>query len=291
MKRLPLLLLLFGVFSFPLLQCARAQISTPDTGKLSTTDGTLYYETLGKGPAVVLIHGGYGDRRMWDGQFQALATDFQVIRYDHRGFGRSSVPQDHYSPVEDLLSLLEKLNVERAHLVGNSLGGSLAIDFALKHPERVASLVIVASGPNGLPVPQEAIDRVVAVFKAAEAEGLERAVELWLAHPMVAVSSQKSGVREQLRAMVRDNKAIFRMKQWPSEAMNPPAANRLKEIRIPTLVIIGGQDTEVNRQMGEEAAQQIPGAKKVVMAEADHLPQMVNPAEFNQNLLHFLQSL
>jgi pimeloyl-ACP methyl ester carboxylesterase len=254
MKRFILLLPLFCVISFPLPQRAKAQTSNPDTGTLSTSDGTIYYETLGKGSAIVFIHGGYGDCRMWDGQFQALATDFQVIRYDHRGFGRSSVPQDPYSPVKDLLSLLEKLNVGRAHLVGNSMGGSLAIDFALKHPERVASLVIVASGPRGLPVPQEAIDRVVAVFKAAEAEGLERAVELWLAHPMVAVSSKKAGVREQLRAMVNDNRAIFRMKQWPSEAMNPPAAKRLKEIRIPTLVVIGGQDTEVNRRMGEEAA-------------------------------------
>lgn len=291
MNAIGLLLMLLCVASPDASQGARDRARQPATGTLDVGGGGIFYETLGDGSPVVLIHGGYGDRRMWDGQFRAFGANYRVVRYDHRGFGRSPVPRGPYSPVDDLFHLLDQLNIRRAHLVGNSLGGSLAIDFALKHPERVASLVVVASGPSGLPVPQEAIDRVVAVFKAAEAEGPEKSVELWLTHPMVAVSSRKPSVREHLRVMVRENKGIFLMRQWPSEAMDPPAAKRLKEIIVPTLVVIGGQDTEVNRRTGEEAARQIAGAKKIVMPDADHLPQMVNPSSFNQHVLGFWRSL
>jgi pimeloyl-ACP methyl ester carboxylesterase len=291
MKIFCLLLLLLSLFASVTPQPAKTQSTTPNTGMLRLKDGSIYYETLGKGAALVLIHGGYGDRRMWDGQFQALANDFRVIRYDHRGFGRSTAPRQNYSPVKDLLRLFDSLKVKRAHLVGNSLGGSLAIDFTLKHPERVASLVVVASGPNGVQPPQEAIDRIVAVFKAAETQGPEKAAEMWLAHPMVAISSAKPGARELLRTMVTDNQTIFRLQHWPTEEMKPLAAQRLKEIKVPTLIVIGGQDTEDNRQIGELAAKEIAGARRIVMADGDHLPQMVNPAEFNRNLLLFLKSL
>lgn len=289
MRIFTLLLLLFPVVS-PAVSQRQKPPANSRSGLLDVGGGSIYYETAGSGSAVVFIHGGYGDRRMWDGQFRAFAARFRVIRYDHRGFGRSSAPQQAYSPVEDLRRLLDALQVRRAHLVGNSLGGSLAIDFALQHPERVVSIVVVASGPRGLPTPQHAIDRVVAVFNAAETAGLERAAELWLAHPMVAVSSQKPGVRERLRAMVTDNRTIFRMRHWPSEAMEPLAAKRLKEITAPTLIVIGGRDTQVNQAMGEAAATGITGAKRLVIADADHLPQMVNPAAFNRALREFLPS-
>lgn len=270
---------------------AGSQESALKKDTLNVHGGTIYYESLGEGQPLILIHGALGDRRMWDEQLQAFAAEFRVIRYDHRGFGRSSIPQESYSPVADLLQLLDKLGISRAHLVGNSLGGSLAIDFALTHPERVASLVLVASGPNGYPVPQEDVGRVVAVFKAAEVGGLQKAVRLWLAHPMVAVSSKRRGVRERLRTMVTENSKIFRMKDWPSEHMESSAATRLKEIHVPTLVIIGGKDTPLTQMMASETSGQIAGAIKIEMPEADHLPQMVDPATFNRHVLRFLRSL
>jgi 3-oxoadipate enol-lactonase len=291
MKLLGLVLLLSCVASPAVSGRAKTQSTSPISGLLDVKGGSIYYEAQGKGPPVVFVHGGFGDRRMWDDQFQALAKYFLVVRYDHRGFGRSSVPQGPYSPVDDLLRLLDKLNIERAHLVGNSMGGSLVLDFALKHPDRVSSLVVVASGPNGYPVPQKDIDSVLSVFKAAEEAGLEKAADLWLEHQMVAVTSRKPEVRERLRTMVVENRRIFEMKEWPSETMEPPAAKRLKEIGAPTLVIIGGKDTELSRAMGEAAARGITGAKKIVMEEADHLPQMANASKFNKYVMKFLRSL
>ena len=291
MKVFAFVLLLLWLASPAAAQRAGARNTEPATGRLDVGGGSIYYETLGVGPPVVLIHGGFGDRRMWDGQFRAFAARHRVVRYDHRGFGRSAAPQGPYSPVADLLRLLDSLNIRRAHLVGNSMGGILAIDFALMHPERVASLVIVASGPNGLPVPQADMDAVMKVFRAAETEGPEKSAELWLAHPMVAVSSKQAGARELLRTMISENRSVFLLKHWPSEELNPPAARRLGEIRAPTLVVIGGRDTEFSRRMGEEAARGIAGAKRVVMAEGDHLSQMVSPAEFNRHVLSFWRSL
>jgi 3-oxoadipate enol-lactonase len=289
---LTLLVLLLCAASPLAARRAAARGAQPTTGTLDVDGGSIYYETLGAGPeAVVLIHGGYGDRRMWDGQFRALASRYRVVRYDHRGFGRSAAPRAAYSPVDDLIKLLDRLDIRRAHLVGNSLGGSLAIDFALLRPERVASLAVVASGPQGFPVPRADIDAVVKVFTSARTEGTERAAEMWLRHPMVAVSSRRPGARELLRRMVGDNRRVFLMEHWPSERLDPPAAKRLGEITAPTLVVIGGRDTELSRRMGEETARGIRGARKVLMREGDHLPQMVNPSEFNRHLLGFLRSL
>ena len=102
---------------------------------------------------------------------------YRVIRYDHRGFGKSPAPESAYSPVQDLVDLLDQLKIDRAHIVGNSMGGSLGIDFTLLHPSRVASLTVVASGPNGVPVPQEDQDRMNAVFKTAAEQGLKLPVK------------------------------------------------------------------------------------------------------------------
>ena len=124
-----------------------------ETGTLPVGGGALSYEVAGSGEPVVLIHGGFGDRRMWDEQFAVLARDYRVLRYDHRGFGRSPAPDTTYSPVRDLIQLLDRTGMDRAHIVGNSLGGALAITFALLHPERVRSLTVVASGLTGSAIP------------------------------------------------------------------------------------------------------------------------------------------
>ena len=291
-KGLPLLL------AFLLLGAACAMPATPESpvaaepmsALLAVEGGQIYYETLGSGPAVVLIHGGFGDRRMWDEQFRALAASYRVVRYDHRGFGRSPAPQAAYSPVADLNLLLAHLGIDRASLIGNSLGGTLALDYALKHPERVAKLVVVASGAGGYPVPPEDIERVRAIFRAAEEQGLPTALELWLNHPMLSATHSYPAARERIRQMVTDNGAVFHLRHWPSEPMQPPAFERLREIRQPTLVIVGDHDTPLVRQMGAATAAGIQGARLVTMENADHLPQMEKPEEFNRLAQDFLSS-
>jgi pimeloyl-ACP methyl ester carboxylesterase len=226
---------------------------------------------------------------MWDAQFREFSPRYRVVRYDHRGFGKSKAPQAAYSPTGDLLKLLDHLSINKAHLIGNSMGGTLALDFALKHPDRVSSLVVVASGARGYPhYPQEDIDRVVAVFRAAQEKGVKAAAGLWLAHPMVAVSSKKPGVRELLEKMVNENSGVFLMDHWPNEDMKPAAFERLGEIKSRVLIIVGDRDTHAMQAAARATAKGIPGAEIVVMTGADHLPQMTHSSGFNRIVAEFL---
>ncbi len=118
-----------------------------ESGILQLKDGAIYYETMGDGVPVVFLHGGFGDRRMWNDQFAEFAKYYSVVRYDQRGFGKSQKPTAAYSPVSDLEMLLDHLKIDKAHLVGNSMGGYLAIDFAIQKPSRVRSITVVAAGP------------------------------------------------------------------------------------------------------------------------------------------------
>ncbi len=239
-----------------------APVVVADT--LPVAGGAIHYEVAGAGPAVVLVHGGFGDRRMWDAQFRSLARDHRVVRYDHRGFGLSAAPTAAYSPVADLLALLDTLGIERAHLVGNSMGGGLVLDFALTHPSRAASIAMVATGPNGWPATvadRERFagdgERIRAVFDAASTEGPERAAELWAEHPMVGVASRDSSTAALVRTMIRDNSRIFRMEHWPAEPMKPTAFERLAEVRTPTLLVIGDRDVELVKASAGLAAERI----------------------------------
>jgi 3-oxoadipate enol-lactonase len=281
---------------FSALGCASVPVSTTetleaDTGRVTVQGGgSLYYEAAGNGPVVVLAHGGFGDRRMWDAQFGELAREFRVIRYDHRGFGRSPAPTAPYSPVQDLVTLLDALKVERAHFVGNSLSGTLAIDAALRIPERLRSIVVIASGPGGIDVPKEDSDRILAVFRMAATAGTDSAAALWLKHPMIKVSSKAAETRDLVRAMVHDNREIFRMQFWPGEVMNPPAVRRLGEVHTPTLIIAGAEDTPLSRNASFAAAKGIIGVQMVTIAGADHLPQLTHASEVNHLLREFLRA-
>src|SRR3954470_6711245 len=120
---------------------AGAQARDGNGSGFAEVNGTkLYYEAAGSGPAVVLVHGGLVDSRLWDEQMQPLSQRFRVVRYDLRGFGKSAAPAGQYWPTEDLRALLDYLKIEKATVVGLSLGGIVAADFAFEHPERVERL-------------------------------------------------------------------------------------------------------------------------------------------------------
>ena len=113
------------------------------------TRSGLSYEAAGDGAAVLLMHAGISDRRMWDGQWAALAERFHAIRFDARGFGASADPSRPYTLHGDALDVLDALEVERAAVVGASMGGGAALDMALAVPHRVSALVTVNSTPSG----------------------------------------------------------------------------------------------------------------------------------------------
>lgn len=153
-------------------------------------EGRLWFDERGKGPVVVLIHGGNMDSRMWDDQMAPFARSFRTIRYDVRPYGRSSTPTRLSYAHEDLRALLDHLKIDRAHLVGLSLGGRIAIDFALAYPERVDRLVLAGPGLSGFQFSPD--DRLAPMLDAAKKGDCARAMDLWLQHPYMASCDQSA---------------------------------------------------------------------------------------------------
>jgi 3-oxoadipate enol-lactonase len=259
----------------------------------------IHYDAAGAGFPLVLLHAGICDRRMWDEQMPALADHFRVIRYDQRGFGQTPMPLGPFAHLADLEGLLLALGIERAHLLGCSRGGSLALDFALAHPERVGGLVLVCSSPSGYqppqPVPESA--QVPDLIAAFDAGNLERAAELevqvWVDGPRRTPDQVSPAMRARVYEMDLQAMRIEAASQGQEHERKPerPGAARLAEVRAPTLVIIGDQDAPISLSSGEALAAGIPGARRMVMAGTAHLPNMEQPALFNGMVVDFLRAL
>ncbi len=127
----------------------------------------FYYEVAGAGPPLVLVHAGIADRNMWDEQWHVFAQHYQVIRYDRRGYGQTTLVDEPYAHYQDLYALLNFLGIKQAHMLGCSMGGTTALDFALAYPARVSSLIAVACRPEGYvftSAPPTQLDALEAAF-------------------------------------------------------------------------------------------------------------------------------
>jgi 3-oxoadipate enol-lactonase len=249
----------------------------------------LQYEVTGAGPAVCLIHSGVTDSRAWDRQVATLAPSYTVIRYDIRGFGGSPLPSGPLSHVEDLRELLDDLGVEASTLVGNSFGGRIALEFALEHLSRVRKLVLVAAALREHGWSDEMRTFAEAEEKAMERGDIERAVELNL--DVWALPHVRDLVRPMARTALEMQHAAYESDSppEPEPRLDPPAASRLGELRLPALVVIGDRDIEHFRNLAELFAREIPGARLEVIDGAGHLPGLERPDDFDRVLLEFLR--
>lgn len=262
-------------------------------GFVDSQDARIYFERSGAGPAVLFIHAGVADLRMWDSQVEGLSDQFDCIRFDMRGFGRSENRAESYSPSADVAAVLDHLHVERADLVGLSMGGGLAVRFALEHPGRVRSLCLVAAGVGGWEEPPNELELAenAEVEKAFAAGDWDRATELevnyWLDGPGRA-GRVNAEIREKMMQMCRGTYGRAEPAAKPVP-LDPPAIRRLSEIDVPTLVIVGTFDESSILDIANLLAEQIPGAKKIVYEGAAHMINLEQPDRFNSDLLNFLR--
>ena len=241
----------------------------------------LWYDERGSGDAVVFLHAGLLDSRQWERQLETFGERYRAIAYDVRGYGRSPAPPEPYRLHEDLLGLLDALGLGRAAVVGNSMGGKTAIDATLAAPERVAALVAVGAAVSGVgfrAYSDEQGERAETAWNAGDHEG---AADVWLEvwAPL--------GVDDRLREIAYTNASVDYDEL--ELAGDPPAADRLAELRPPTLVIVG--DTEVQGIVDscEKLAREVPGARLELMQGADHLPNLRRPDAFDRLVLDFLR--
>lgn len=263
-------------------------------GFLDVNGARLWYEEAGSGPALVMLHGHLIDSGQWDSQIAAFAPEFRVVRYDARGFGRSDKPVESFAFFEDLRTLLRLLEIERACLMGCSGGGATIIDLALAHPEMVGALVLVDSGLFRHPFAEQPPPKLVELRAAWERGDLDRAVEL-------ALQIWTDGERrrpEQVEAQARERTREMMARQFgrppvtaEARTLDPPAITRLEEIRAPALVILGGEDFAPAHDIAEALATRIPGARKVIIPDAGHHPNLEHPELFNETVLEFLRAV
>lgn len=258
----------------------------------------LYFETAGEGAALVFIHAGASDSRMWEPQFERFADRFKVVRYDHRSFGKSDFPNEPYTLRGDLLSVLRHLEIKRAVLIGCSMGGTTAIDFALEHPEMVTGLVLVGSGISGFFDPKNLSadtlkywrELMSVVQKGEIDKAREMDAKYWIDGEGRSSSQIDPVYRERARQLHRENFSVERVAR-PETQLTPPAIDRLREIKAPTMVVIGDNDSEDLRKLADRLAGEISGARLAKIRNAAHLPSLEHPVEFNRLLEEFLGSL
>lgn len=280
-----------GAFVLAATGCAALGRGAVETGYAAVPGGRLYYEVAGRGDPVVLVHGFTLDTRMWDDQFEELARSYRVVRYDLRGYGRSSLPVGPYSPAEDFKALLQHLGIARADVVGLSLGGRVALDFAMVHPELIRSLVLIDTAPVSGSAPAPVIGKLLGTIIAAGKQGrLDEARRVWLDAELFRPAARNPAVARRLEQMVRDYSGYRFANTDPEVAPTPPTGQRLGTIRIPTLVIVGELDVPELQTQSEMLAREIPGARKRVIQNAGHMSNMEAPAEVNRAVLEFLKT-
>jgi 3-oxoadipate enol-lactonase len=252
----------------------------------------IHYRRSGAGFPVVFLHAGVADSRMWEPQAAGLGEHFDVITPDMRGYGESELPAEAWSATDDVLALMDALGLRQApHLVGCSIGGGVAVDFAIEHPGRVSKLVLVGAGVGGQPDDDQYDHLFAEVAAAEEAKDLvalnEAEMNLWLVGPGRSAGHIDKKLRDLFLDMNgRALKSDF--KSAPSQRLDPPAFGRLGEIKAPTLVVVGDHDLPDVQETAGLLASKIHGARKEIIHDAAHLPNLEHPDEFNRLLLDFL---
>ena len=264
-------------------------------GTVTVSGGELYYREVGDGPPIVLIHGGFLDHRMWDDQVPVLAPEHRIIRYDVRYHGRSHAEEAPFSDIDDLQALMDSLGIPSATIVGLSLGGQIALDFSLEHPERVESLVLVAPGLSGFPVDSpEVTSYMAAITEAIGRDDVPEMMEVFTRYfcdrPHRAPEEVDSEVRAKVLQMLAGSQERWG-KSRLVQGLDSPAMDRIPSLRIPTLVMVGTIDLPDLQKIAAYLATNIPGAQGVRIPDVAHMVNLEAPDRFNEMLLDFLRSV
>lgn len=269
-------------------------LKEPKTGFAAINATNIYFEAKGNGKALLLLHAGVGDSRMWDFQFEGFSRTYFVIRCDLRGFGRTRMQPGFFSYQDDIAALLRHLGVEHVAIIGASFGGKIAIDFALTYPEMLTALILVDPALGGYTFESEDM----LAFLTAEDEALERndiveATELnlkmWVNGNNRNAQDVNTEVRERVREMQLNIFSQPEITDVEEKELSPPAIERLEEIKLPTLVIVGDKDVAEFQAISKRIAERIQNARHMVIQDAAHLPNMERPQVFNQIVLDFLR--
>lgn len=259
-----------------------------ESGFVEVEGGEMYFETEGEGRAVILLHAGVADSRMWDKAFAFLAQSYCVVRCDLRGHGQSLLPNDEFAPHDDVKNLMDGLRLGPSYLVGASYGAGVAIDFALSYPHRVLGLVLCAPSVGGHPASETLREHEVAETYDLKHErfdeAVERSVRMWVDGPRRGPDDVNAEVRKRVAEMQEGNFKVPVPAGVATRELLPPAIERLGEIDAPALVLIGELDLPEMVALSEQVAAEIPGCEREVVAGAAHMLAMEQPHVFRKTV-------
>jgi pimeloyl-ACP methyl ester carboxylesterase len=265
-----------------------------ESGYTKIGEASLYYELTGTGQPIVFIHAGVADSRQWNNEFASFAEGFRVLRYDQRGFGKSNPVEGEFSHMADLVALLDQHGFQQPLvLIGCSMGGGLAMDFALEHPARVKALVMVGSGPSGLDldVPSHPkMDEAEAAYEAGNWDLLaELEAQVWfdgMGRTPQQVDQEMRKLALEMNRLVISHQTRKLGKNLPNT--ETPAAERLDALKIPVLVIVGEHDLPYLQAAADYMVEKLRFVRKVIIEDAAHLPNLDHPARFQSIVRTFL---
>ena len=266
-----------------------------ESGFIARGPTRLYYESHGAGLALLFLHAGVADSRMW--QHQLHLNGYRSVVFDQRGFGRTDwVPED-YSSRDDALTVLDHLGIDHAVVVGCSNGGEIALRMALAAPERVFSLVLVSTAPQGWHPEQGWVDpptwkKAVAAFEAGDYEAVTRLdAQLWLAGPERRLEDLDPELVELFLEMDRKPTSTETERETHIQGFQPPTDLRLDEIAMPTLVIVGEYEIPDLHEAASYLASRLSDREPVVIEDSAHLPSLEQPEAFNATITGYLSAL
>ncbi|HMF87269.1 MAG TPA: alpha/beta hydrolase [Gemmatimonadaceae bacterium] len=268
-------------------------MAVAQTRTINVGDASIAYDVTGRGRTVVFIHGWTHNRSVWDDQVPVFSKRYRVVRYDSRGFGKSTGFADESVEPLDLLVLLEALRIDRAYIVGHSRGGGVALRFAAAYPERVAGLVLYGSSPTSdFPYPPGSGELFFSLPGIAKQHGLDSVWKLLLTTDLAWVPPGRADVTERYRRLWTSYSGKDLLDPRPESGKVPlPKTARLSTLRMPTLVIIGDHEIPFIAAAADTFAHRIPNVKKVVIPNAGHGAHFVEPTSFNGALLDFFNDV
>ena len=263
-----------------------------NSGYVDVEGGRLYYESAGKGETIVLLHDGILHHVIWDVQFPVLAEKYHVVRYDRRGFGKSSEPRAPFSLVDDLYQLFCQLKIDNAILFGMSAGGALAIEFTLEYPEKVNALVLTGAVVGGYDFSKHALTRGGQITSLADYREPEKFIQYFGWDDPYEVYPENREAKEKFFKLLKANPqnvkgALGYFAQWPQR----PAVKLLHQIKVPTLILVGEYDLPDVHAHAGAIETGIPNAKREIIPNSGHLIPLEQPEAFNASVLGFFNRL
>lgn len=265
-------------------------------GRIEVGNGSLYYEEAGEGEPIIFVHGHSLDHRMWDEQFPVFAKNYRAIRYDLRGYGISSPQTEDYqfTHVEDLRTLMDSLHIDKAHIVGLSLGGFIGADMLGWFPERMSSAFLASGNIRKSKGPSQPMTKEEAAKRDEEIAALkERGVDVmkkeWFEGLMKSGGTQRERMRQPLWQMIDDWDAWQPLHKEVRVVAGLDAYAKLKENRpsVPTL-IVEGRSPENRFSDHPEILNYLPNGKQKIIDDCGHMLNMERPEEFNCVLEEFI---